>query len=165
MAATDDLKHLIIEINGEIEHFGQIRNQVAEANARLAPLIQPAIYDLRSVAMLLTEIYLGAENLMRRVAKRLGETLPSGEAWHQQLLAQFSRDVPDLRPALFSPNTAAMLDEFRRFRHVTHHLYALEFDWELMSRLLSQADPLLAQVAADAETFSTFLGAASEEKP
>jgi hypothetical protein len=115
--------------------------------------------------MLLTEIYLGAENLMRRVAKRLGESLPSGEAWHQQLLAQFSGDVPDLRPALFSPTTAAMLDEFRRFRHVTHHLYALEFDWELMSRLLAQADSLLAQVAADAETFNAFLGTASEEKP
>jgi hypothetical protein len=161
MTATEELRRLAIEIDGEVEHFRQLQSHVAEARARL-PTAQPEVYDLRSVAMLLTEIYTGAENLMRRIASRLGESIPSGAAWHQELLVQFSVEVPELRPSLFAPRTRVLLDEFRRFRHVTHHVYALQFDWEQMSKLLSQANELLSNLVADAEAFKAFLVAAGD---
>jgi len=162
MTAADELRHLIIEIEGEIDHFRQLQKQVGETARRL-PTEAPDIYDLRSVAMLLTEIYLGAENLMRQIAKRLGESIPTGGAWHQQLLAQFSTEVPELRPALFGAQTAEALDEFRRFRHVTHHAYAIQFDGPQISKLLSHANPLLELMIADAEAFKAFLSQASDK--
>ena len=64
MPLTDELRLLVIEIEGEVDHFRQLQQQTADTVARL-PGGQPDIYDLRSVAMLLTEIYVGAENLMR----------------------------------------------------------------------------------------------------
>jgi hypothetical protein len=163
MTATEDLQHLSIELEGEIEHFRELQQQVDEATLRF-PTEVPDIYDLRSVAMLLTEIYLGAENLMRQIAKRLGETIPTGGAWHQQLLAQFSTEVPELRPALFSPQTTLALDEFRRFRHVTHHAYSIQFDWTQIAKLLAKATPTLEMLIDDAEAFKVFLAQASDKE-
>ncbi|MBI3762264.1 MAG: hypothetical protein HY260_10440 [Chloroflexi bacterium] len=163
MTASDAIRQLIVALEGETAHFRELKEQVADTTARL-PAGQPETHDIRSVAMLLTEIYLGAENLMRQIAKRLEEDIPSGEAWHQQLLMQFSTEVSGLRPTLFSPQTASTLDEFRRFRHVTHHAYASRFDWEQMSRLLSQAQSLLDMLIADAEAFWDFLSEAGKDE-
>lgn len=160
MTGIEDLRLLQVEIDGEIDHFRQLKDQAAEAEAHLAGRT-PDSYDARSVAMLLTEIYLGAENLMRRIAKRLGEPIPSGGAWHQALLQQFSREAPDLRPPLFASSTAELLDEFRRFRHVTHHAYATHFDWEQMARLRAKASEVLEQMMADAQAFQAFLAEAA----
>jgi len=162
MTAIEELRHLVIEIEGEVDHFRQLHKQVDETTRRL-PTEAPEIYDLRSVALLLTEIYLGAENLMRQIAKRLDESIPTGGAWHQQLLAQFSVEVPELRPALFGTQTTAALDEFRRFRHVTHHAYTIQLDAPQISKLLRQANPLLELMIADAETFKAFLLQASDK--
>lgn len=82
MTASRELQLLIVEIDGEIDHFRQLQQQVGDAKGRL-PEGEPDAYDRRSVAMLLAEIYVGAENLMRRVATRLGEAIPNGAAWHQ----------------------------------------------------------------------------------
>jgi len=163
VTTTEALHYLIIAVQGETDHFRELKQQVSDTTARL-PGGQPEVHDIRSVAMLLTEIYLGTENLMRQVAKQLGEDIPSGQAWHQQLLQQLSVESPDLRPALFSPRTTISLDEFRRFRHVTHHAYASRFDWEQMSKLLSQAEPLLDCLIADAESFRAFLSDVDDEE-
>jgi len=163
MTASDEIRHLILAAESELDHLLQLKAQAADTTARL-PMGQPDIHDMRSVAMLLTEIYLGAENLMRQVAKHLGEALPSGKTWHQELLAQLSSDVPELRPALFSASTRTMLDEFRRFRHVVHHAYAIVLDWDQMSKLLAQADSALEGMIADIQAFREFLVAASTDE-
>jgi hypothetical protein len=135
---------------------------VTESVARFSSLEQVNIHDLRGIAMLLHEIYLGAENLMLRVAKGLAEPLPSGGAWHKELLAQLSAQVPGIRPALFDRNTAAQLDEFRRFRHIVHHVYSFDYDWKQMKRLLTWAGPLLVRLIKDAKAFKAFLGSIAQ---
>ncbi len=157
VATDNDIRGLILEIEAEIEHFQQLANDVADSKTRFLAVDQASIHDLRGIAMLLTEIYLGAENLMLRVAKRLIEPLPSGGAWHKELLNQLSTEVPDTRPPLLSQITAAQLDEFRRFRHVTHHIYSFDYDWGQMRKLLILAGPLLARLINDAEAFKAFL--------
>jgi hypothetical protein len=113
--------------------------------------------------MLLHEIYLGAENLMLRVAKGLAEPLPSGSAWHKELLTQLSAQVPGIRPALFDRNTAAQLDEFRRFRHIARHVYSFDYDWTQISKLLAHAGPLLVQLVNDAKAFKAFLVSVAQD--
>jgi len=71
MATSEELKFLISEIGVEIDHLRQLKQQVDKAVARVPP--EPDIYDVRSIAMLLAEIYLAVENLMRQIAKRLGD--------------------------------------------------------------------------------------------
>ncbi len=163
MTALDEIRLLILAVESELDHLRQLKAQVADTIRRL-PMGQPDIHDMRSVAMLLTEIYLAVENLMRQIAKRLGEAIPSGKAWHQELLAQFSTEVLDLRPALFRSSTQITLDEFRRFRHVVHHAYAIVLDWDQMSKLLAQADLALESMIADIQAFREFLVAASSDE-
>ncbi|MGD9099204.1 MAG: hypothetical protein PVF45_01905 [Anaerolineae bacterium] len=76
----NDIRRLQLEIEAEIEHFQQLVSDVTESVARFSGSEQVSIHDLRGIAMLLHEIYLGAENLMLRVAKGLAEPLPSGSA-------------------------------------------------------------------------------------
>jgi hypothetical protein len=59
---------------------------------------------------------------------------------------------------LFSQDTADRLDEFRRFRHITHHVYSFDYDWGQMRRLLALAGPLLANLMDDVRAFNVFLG-------
>jgi hypothetical protein len=89
MTATENIRHLIMEIDVEIEHLQQLENDLSKIVSRFSRQDQVSIHDMRGIAMLLTEIYLGAENLMRRVAKNLAEPIPSGKAWHKELLNNF----------------------------------------------------------------------------
>lgn len=158
MTAFESIRHLMLEIEAEIEHFRQLADDVSDSVTRFSGWEHIGIHDMRGIAMLLTEIYLGAENLMLRVAKSLAEPLPSGKAWHKELLEQLSIQVPGARPPLFSQDTADRLDEFRRFRHITHHVYSFDYDWGQMRRLLALAGPLLANLMDDVRAFNVFLG-------
>lgn len=163
MTATDNLHHLVIALEAELEHFQQLANNVDESIARFPATAQINIHDLRAIALLLTEIYLGAENLMLRVAKSLDEPIPSGKAWHAELLEQFSKETPNLRPELFNQDTVSLLDEFRRFRYVVHHTYSFDYDWQEINKLLNMAPALLEGLIRDTQTFRGFLlGAIAE---
>jgi len=157
MTTAEDIRYLFLELEAELEHFRQLAHDVADSVNRFSELEQISIHDLRGIAMLLTEVYLGAENLMLRVAKNLAEPIPSGSAWHKELLTLLSTEAPNIRPPLFRPDTANQLDEFRRFRHVTHHVYSFGYDWEQIRKLLLLAGPLLMQLIEDIEAFKLFL--------
>ena len=157
MAENERIHLLKLEIAAEVDHFQRLKADVRELNAQFSGQLQLPVHDLRGVAMLLTEIYLGAENLMLRIAKSLRETTPSGSSWHKDLLEQFAHGVTDVRPNLFSPDTALYLDEFRRFRHVSHHVYSFDYDWGQMRRLLSKSDSILDMLITDAMAFDEFL--------
>ena len=51
-----------------------------------------------------------------------------GETWHTELLRQMSLDVPDVRPPVLQAETAARLDEYRKFRHRIRNIYATNLD-------------------------------------
>ncbi len=55
MTASENIRHLIIEIEAEIEHFRQLANDAAESSTRFLELDQINIHDLRGIAMLLTK--------------------------------------------------------------------------------------------------------------
>ena len=157
MTVTENIQHLIIEVEAEVEHFHQLLDDVARSVTRFSELDQLNIHDIRGNAMLLTEIYMGAENLMLRVAKSLAEPIPSGKAWHKELLTQLASENLKIRPPLFSLVTAEQLDEFRRFRHVVHHVYSIDYDWNRIKVLLTDAESLLTNLINDAENFKAFL--------
>lgn len=157
MTPQQKIEHLIVEIEAEIQHFQQLRNDVTEVRTRFIAKDKISPHDIRGISMLLTEIYVGAENLMLRIAKNLAEPIPSGKAWHKELLDQFSVEAPRTRPALYSLKTVENLDEFRRFRHVVHHVYSYQYDWPQVRKLLSKSEKLLVGLIADAQAFTKVL--------
>ena len=99
---------------------------------------------LDSVALNLHSVYNGLERLFQGIATTLDNQLPSDDGWHKALLEQMASDVPEVRPAVISDSTFALLDNYCRFRHVVRNVYSYRLDPE-------QIKPLVENVG---ETFS-----------
>ncbi len=66
-----------------------------------------------------------AEAALKRILDILGEERPSGEDWHETLILRVARPLQGSRerPAVLSRETAAALQETRRFRNVAAYGY------------------------------------------
>lgn len=108
------------------------------------------------VALSLDHAYQAFENVLVRVERALGLAPRGGAEWHRALLADAALDIPDLRPALFSPELEVDWDELRRFRHFLRHAYPLDLDARRLSvnverlerAVLGTREPLTAALRA-----------------
>jgi len=82
--------------------------------------------------------YTALETAFERVARLLDESVPSGSAWHSELIAQMSVDVPGVRAALIGADLKLELEDIRRFRHFFRNAYVLEFDFSRIRELAAQ---------------------------
>ncbi len=79
-----------------------------------------------SMAYQVHNLYGGFEQLFEEIAgtfeNQVGEGCPTG------LLRRMKLRIEGIRPALLSPETAEILDELRRFRHLFRHTYTADLD-------------------------------------
>jgi len=87
---------------------------------------------LDSVALSLHGFYGGLERLFEIIATRIDGERPEGNEWHYSLLAQMGEELSDIRPAVISEMCKEMLNGYRKFRHVVRHVYAFDFDPEII---------------------------------
>ena len=80
------------------------------------------------VAVDLHAYYTAAETLFERIARLVDDAMPSGDGSHQALVEQMAADIPPLRPAVVSRDTATWLHSLRSFRHFFRHAYSVELD-------------------------------------
>jgi hypothetical protein len=80
-----------------------------------------------------------------------------GDARHTELLRQMSLDLPDVRPAVLRPDTAARLDEYRKFRHRIRNIYATNLDADRMRPLVTGLPALWEAVRRELTVFAAFL--------
>jgi hypothetical protein len=83
---------------------------------------------LLAVTVNLHGYYTALETLFERVARLLDEEVPTGPAWHTELLSQMQAPVPDLRPAVLPEAVASDVHELRKFRHFFRNAYTVNFD-------------------------------------
>ncbi len=112
---------------------------------------------LNSVALNLHGLYSGLERVFELIAVELDGGALGGDAWHAELLRQMAIAVPDVRPAVLQPATAAELDELRRFRHLIRNIYATNIDPERIRPLVTGLPALWQRVQQDLEPFVNFL--------
>lgn len=110
-----------------------------------------------SAALNLQAFYTGLERIFQQAIRSIDGDTPTGDAWHVQLLAQMTRDVPARRPAILSHETVLGLDEFRRFRHIVRNVYATNLNPEKMKNLFALLPVLWPQVRAELLAFADFL--------
>lgn len=79
------------------------------------------------------------------------------EAWHAELLRQMTLDLPGTRPPVLRKDTAAQLDEYRKFRHLVRNIYATSLDPARMQPLVEMLPTLWAEIRNQLMTFSQFL--------
>jgi hypothetical protein len=80
----------------------------------------------------LAQFYGGVENILKRIGRFHGIAMPRGDTWHLDLFNMFSDPPTPPLPILLDKELKAGLTPFRKFRHVVHHGYGFQLEWELM---------------------------------
>jgi predicted nucleotidyltransferase len=151
-------------LRSEAHKLGRVQGEAAANRARFSGQPVESTQDLRAIASILADIYQGAENAFQRIARATGEGVPSGPEWHRDLLAQMSSQISGVRPAVLRPATRALLDPFRKFRHLARHRYGFDLEWDDVRDLLEASESTILACLIDLETFCDWLDqtAASE---
>ena len=111
---------------------------------------------LDAVALNLHGFYSGLERLFELIARRLDDSLPSGEFWHRDLLFQMGQEIQGVRPAVISRQNAGKLDEFRRFRHLVRNVYTINLLPDRMNKLILDLPDLWSHLRTELVSFADF---------
>lgn len=152
---------LIDRIRGELEDLDKTVQRVERAwkEAIRHPDEEDLLLD--SVALNLHAFYSGIESLLEHIARSVDGHLPSGQAWHRQLLRQMAAEIATTRPAVVSENVCRKLDEYRRFRHLVRNVYTIHLLPDRLSNLVCELPSLWQQTRAEMSAFADFLEAQS----
>jgi hypothetical protein len=120
---------------------------------------QPAELDLLvdAAALNLHDFYGGLERTFELIAEQVDSSVPAGRDWHRALLRQMAVEVTELRPQVISTETAARLDEYRRFRHVVRNVYAFSLDPARVEQLATAVRATFRAVRDELLALATFL--------
>jgi hypothetical protein len=138
-------------INVELE---QINRLIEDHRSLLAKCVseEPTTIELSALAYLLHSFYLGIENIFTRIAKHFDSGLPSGEAWHRQLLDSMAIESDD-RASVLSQDLYETLGEYLAFRHVFRLSYSFHLQWEKMSGLVLNCEATMRRFETEIKTF------------
>ena len=75
------------------------------------------------------------------------------------MLRRMQLEIEGIRPVLLSAETAADLDELRRFRHLFRHAYTADLDSDKVADLAAKAMGIQRDFARDFEAISDALAA------
>jgi len=156
-----ELSDLKERIDSELHSIQQTAQRVLDAWDGAERLPDQQSYYLDSVALNLHSFYSGLERIFSIIARHLDPVFPSGPYWHRELLNQMAREIPETRPAILSPGTTALLDDFLAFRHLIRSLYAFDLDAERLEQLVRRLPEALSHARQDLENFCRLLSIAA----
>jgi hypothetical protein len=157
---TEGLRGLAERIQAELGELEQVVGRVNEAWQRAQRTADDFYLD--SVALNLHGFYTGLERIFTLVAETVDGSMPTGENWHQALLAQMAKEMPAMRPAVISLTTCKRLNEYRGFRHVVRNVYTFHFDPAKVEKLVQEVELVFAQAKSEMRAFARFLANASK---
>jgi hypothetical protein len=142
-------------IRNELDELAHVLDRAQEAMRRAKQTSDDFYWD--SVALNLHGLYAGLERLFEIIAATIDGNVPQGANWHQVLLAQMAKEIPQARPAVISGETRTALDEYRGFRHVVRNVYTFRFNPVKVERLVKKAPALFSQVRTELLAFADFI--------
>jgi hypothetical protein len=135
-------EELKAEIAIEFDALHQVGEELAALRRDVAGR-SPTVREKTAAAAFLAQFYSGVENILKRLNRFHGVELPAGENWHLDLFKRFCAPGQPPLPTLFDEALARRLGPFRRFRHVVHHGYGFQIEWDRMREGLDQVDAIL----------------------
>jgi hypothetical protein len=150
-------------IRQELSELAQVVARAERAMAAVYRADEDADLLVDAVALNLHDFYAGLERVLGQIATLIDRSMPSGRDWHRELLRQMTTDIAGLRPGVMSAETAKLLDEYLRFRHVVRNIYAFEFDREQIDRLVRELRPVYTRTHAEMLAFAEFLDRLANE--
>ena len=107
-----------------------------------------SVLELGGTGSLLSAVYHGAENILKQCLIALGATLPTGAAWHRDLL-QSAGDH-----GIISGEMRDLLAPYMAFRHVFTHAYGFELDPERLQPLVRDVPTVYARFKKEVKRFA-----------
>lgn len=136
---ADDLK---AEIEVEFQALQKVVHELEALRIDVAGR-EPTVREKTAAAAFLAQFYSGIENVLKRLSRFHGVPLPVGENWHVDLYKGFCLPGRPPLPVLFDDESGRQLGAFRRFRHVVHHGYGFQIDWDRMREGLDRVSDVL----------------------
>ena len=141
------LEELQEEINIELELMGTTVSEVLLLLNDLSDR-EPTIREKTAAAAFIAQFYGGVENILKRIHRYYGIPMPIGDSWHIEIFKRFCNPPLSNLPLLFDYSLAADLAPFRKFRHVVHHGYGFQLEWERMQDGLQAVEDVHGRLIA-----------------
>jgi hypothetical protein len=103
-----------------------------------------SVLELGGTASLLSSLYHGVENILKQGLVAQGVALPTGAAWHRDLLQSACAH------GILSKALQDQLAPYMAFRHFFTHGYGFELDPRRLQPLVRQARPVFARFKLEA---------------
>jgi hypothetical protein len=153
------MSHRLIKIaariRSELVELDLIGSRIGNAWSRYQKV--PDDYYLDSIALNLHGLYSGLERIFEIIAGNIDADKPSGENWHQVLLNQMAKEIPQLRPAVLSSRVCGLLQDYKGFRHIVRNVYTYRFDVKKIEQLVTEAPYIFEEAKSEILSFATFL--------
>jgi hypothetical protein len=136
--SLSDLDRVVEEIEGALRDIG---------------VSAPRYRDKAAMGAFLHSFYNGIENILKRIAEEIDQTVPIGSEWHRVLLRRMASEIKGLRLAVLSRETVEKLLPYLGFRHFFRHSYTFEIDWEKLKPLAVNAGSVLESFKRELRRF------------
>ena len=120
------------KVEAELEQMDQALRELPGARR----LKQLSVLELGGTAALLSSLYHGVENILKQGLLALGVGLPSGAAWHRDLLQSACTH------GIISAKLRDRLVPFMAFRHFFTHAYGFDLDPQRLQPLVREVCPV-----------------------
>jgi hypothetical protein len=150
---------LAVDVSGLRAREAEIRELVARWDVD-GHLSRP---ELVLLAVNLHGWYTAFESGLERVARLLDQSVPTGAAWHVDLIEQMRLDIPAVRAALVPAGAVGALHELRRFRHFFRNAYVLDLDPVKVRARVRDLESVAASVLEALDRFAGELALAIRE--
>jgi hypothetical protein len=144
-------------IQKELENLKEVVKRVFRIERRIEAATEDRDFFIEAMAIELHGFYTGLEKIFEGIAKMVDHSMPSGDHWHNLLLQQMSLDIPGIRPPVLSEQTLNALKDYLSFRHVVRNVYAYNFDYTRISKLVQKLDQTFSLAQEELAVFSEFL--------
>lgn len=114
--------------------------------------VEPDLVETAALGVVLHSFYNGAENIFKRIALDIDASLPTGGAWHSDLLDRMAQPTGD-RPAVITTALQDCLWDYLEFRHLFRSVYGYLLQWEKMAQLVFGCHETLRQLETELSAF------------
>jgi predicted nucleotidyltransferase len=152
-----DNKYLALKLRIRDE-MNSLEITVSTINRALAEMNDVSeIFVAPALASYIADFYNGCERVSERVAVYLDGGIPRTKDWHLELLKLMAEPGGCDRPPLWSGALLLDLSEYRKFRHLTRHIYQVDLDRERVIVLAQDVSGVFNQIRLAVETFIVWL--------
>lgn len=141
---------LTVDIQAQMALIKGIYEKLVIRSQRLQPDDEIV---LESIAYQIHNLYSATEELMKIVATYFENNINDSGQWHSLLLQRMKMDIPEIRPALLSPETYSILNSLRGFPHFFRHAYGATLEYEPLKNNLDKSLNLFSHLESDVNQF------------